>query len=157
AKAQAEARSKVVRDVFQDTNNYMKSGVQMLAVIEKLDEAINFHDLKSRGQLGEIYEQILNDLRSAGNAGEFYTPRAVTEFVVRMVKPNLKKRETVLDPACGTGGFLTAVISHFEKQITKKSGAEDQRAIAECIRGIEKKQLPHLLCVTNLLLHGIEV
>lgn len=150
-------KAKVVRDVFQDTNNYMKSGTQMLAVIEKLDEAVNFHDIKSRGQLGDVYEQILNDLRSAGNAGEFYTPRAITEFMVKMVNPSLKKRETVLDPACGTGGFLTASIAHLEGQISKKSGAEDRKAIAQCIRGIEKKQLPHLLCVTNMMLHGIDV
>lgn len=152
-----DERAKVVREVFVDANNYMKSGTLMLGVIEKLDEAIDFHDLKSRGQLGEIYEQILNDLRSAGNAGEFYTPRAVTEFMVRMVNPSLKRRETVLDPACGTGGFLTATIAHFEKQISKKSGSEDRKAIASCIRGVEKKQLPHLLCTTNMLLHGIEV
>jgi type I restriction enzyme M protein len=150
-------RAKVVRDVFQDTNNYMKSGTQMLAVIEKLDEAVNFHDIKSRGQLGDVYEQILNDLRSAGNAGEFYTPRAITEFMVKMVNPNLKKRETVLDPACGTGGFLTATIAHLEGQTSTKSSAEDRKAIAQCIRGIEKKQLPHLLCVTNMMLHGIDV
>ncbi len=157
AKQMAAARAKVVRDVFEDANNYMKSGTLMLGVIEKLDETINFHDIKTRGQLGEIYEQILNDLRSAGNAGEFYTPRALTEFTVRMVNPSLKKRETVLDPACGTGGFLTATITHFEQQISKKSGAADRKAIATCIHGIEKKQLPHLLCVTNMLLHGIEV
>jgi type I restriction enzyme M protein len=154
---EGDPKAKVVRDVFQDTNNYMKSGPQMLAVIEKLDEAVNFHDIKSRGQLGDVYEQILNDLRSAGNAGEFYTPRAITEFMVRMVNPSLKKRETVLDPACGTGGFLTATITHLEGQINKKSSAEDRKAIAQCIRGIEKKQLPHLLCVTNMMLHGIDV
>jgi type I restriction enzyme M protein len=157
ARKLAAARAKVVRDVFQDANNYMKSGTLMLAVIEKLDEAINFHDIKTRGQLGDIYEQILNDLRSAGNAGEFYTPRAVTDFMVQMVNPSLKKRETVLDPACGTGGFLTSTIAHLDKQITKKSSAADRKAIAGCIRGIEKKQLPHLLCTTNMLLHGIEV
>lgn len=157
AMAAAAAKAKVVREVFRDSNNYMKSGTQMLAVIEKLDEAVNFHDIKSRGQLGDVYEQILNDLRGAGNSGEFYTPRAITEFMVRMVNPNLKKRETVLDPACGTGGFLTATIAHLEGQISKKSGAEDRKAIAGCIRGIEKKQLPHLLCVTNMMLHGIDV
>lgn len=152
-----DPKAKVVREVFVDANNYMKSGTLMLGVIEKLDEAINFHDMKARGQMGAIYEQILNDLRSAGNAGEFYTPRAVTEFMVQMVNPRLDKREKVLDPACGTGGFLTATIDHFEKQLTKKSSAKDKKAIAECIRGIEKKQLPHLLCTTNMLLHNIEV
>ena len=152
-----DPKAKVVRAVFQDANNYMKSGTLLLGVIEKLDEAVDFHDLKSRGQMGQIYEQILNDLRSAGNAGEFYTPRAVTEFMVRQVNPSLKQRETVLDPACGTGGFLTATIDHFEQQLSAKSSAEDKKAIADCIRGIEKKQLPHLLCTTNMLLHGIEV
>ena len=154
---ESDPKAKVVQSVFSNTNNYMKSGTLMLGVIEKLDEAINFHDIKARGQLGAIYEQILNDLRSAGNAGEFYTPRAITEFMVQMINPNLKRREVVLDPACGTGGFLTATIDHFEKQLTKKSSAEDRKAIAECVRGIEKKQLPHLLCTTNMLLHGIEV
>ena len=152
-----DPRAKVVREVFADANNYMKSGTLMLGVIEKLEAAIDFHDIKKRGQLGEIYEQILNDLRSAGNAGEFYTPRAVTEFMVQQVDPRLDQRETVLDPACGTGGFLTATINHFEKQLTDKSSVEDRKAIAERIRGIEKKQLPHLLCTTNMLLHGIEV
>ena len=152
-----DEKAKVVRDVFADANNYMKSGTLMLEVIEKLDEAINFHDFTTRQHLGDIYEQILNDLRSAGNAGEFYTPRAITKFMVQMVNPRLKKRETVLDPACGTGGFLTATIDHFDSQISKKSGAEDKKAIEQCIRGIERKQLPHLLCTTNMLLHGIDV
>ena len=149
--------AKVVRQVFVDANNFMKSGTLMLAVIEKLEDAIDFHDLKARGQLGDVYEQILNDLRSAGNAGEFYTPRAVTEFMVDRVNPSLGERETVLDPACGTGGFLTATIAHFERQLTERSSPDDKRAIGQCIRGIEKKQLPHLLCTTNLMLHGIEV
>jgi type I restriction enzyme M protein len=100
---------------------------------------------------------MLNDLRGAGNAGEFYTPRAITAFMADRVNPSLAKRETVLDPACGTGGFLTAVIDHFRNQITAHSSAEDQRAIEALIRGIEKKQLPHLLCTTNMLLHGIDV
>ncbi|MBU1172683.1 MAG: type I restriction-modification system subunit M [Proteobacteria bacterium] len=153
----SRAKAKVVREVFVDSNNYMKSGPLMLGVIEKLDEAINFHDFKTRSNLGDVYEKILNDLRSAGNAGEFYTPRAVTHFMVQMVNPILKKRETVLDPACGTGGFLTATIDHFNSQITKKSSAEDKKAIESCIHGIEKKQLPHLLCTTNMMLHGIDV
>jgi type I restriction enzyme M protein len=148
---------KVIKQVFEDANNYMKSGPQILAVIEKLEEAINFHDFKTRASLGDVYEQMLNDLRGAGNAGEFYTPRAITAFMVDRVNPRLDKRETVLDPACGTGGFLTAAIEHFRNQLTNKSSAEDKRAIEEQIRGIEKKQLPHLLCTTNMLLHGIDV
>lgn len=148
---------KVIRQVFEDSNNYMKNGSLMLAVIEKLDEAINFHDFKTRANLGDVYEQLLNDLRSAGNAGEFYTPRAITQFMVERVNPSLAKRETVLDPACGTGGFLTAAIDHFHHQIDTHSSPEDQRAIDALIHGMEKKQLPHLLCTTNMLLHGIDV
>ena len=151
------AKAKVVREVFADANNYMKSGTLMLDVISKLDQAINFHNQGNRDELGQLYEQVLNDLRTAGNAGEFYTPRAVTEFMVRIVNPNLKKREVVFDPACGTGGFLTATIENFRRQLTKRSSAADRSAIEQCIRGIEKKQLPHLLCVTNLLLHGIDI
>ncbi len=147
----------VIHSVFADTYNYMKSGSLMLDVVDKLDQGINFHDFKTRQQLGDLYEKILNDLRSAGNAGEFYTPRAVTRFMVQQVDPRLDKRETVFDPACGTGGFLTAAIDHFNAQLSDKSNAADRQAVEDCIRGIEKKQLPHLLCVTNMLLHGIDV
>ncbi|MGN5538475.1 N-6 DNA methylase [Alcaligenes sp. Lyrl_28] len=155
--ADRSPQHKVIREVFRDANNYMKSGPQMLAVIEKLEEAINFHDFKTRASLGDVYEQMLNDLRGAGNAGEFYTPRAITAFMADRVNPRLDKRETVMDPACGTGGFLTATIDHFRNQLTTKSSTEDKRAIEELIHGIEKKQLPHLLCTTNMLLHGIDV
>ncbi|KXD59241.1 restriction endonuclease subunit M [Pseudomonas aeruginosa] len=155
--ADRSPQHKVIREVFRDANNYMKSGSQMLAVIEKLDEAINFHDFKTRANLGDVYEQMLNDLRGAGNAGEFYTPRAITAFMADRVNPRLDKRETVMDPACGTGGLLTAAIDHFRNQLSIKSSAEDKRAIEDLIHGIEKKQLPHLLCTTNMLLHGIDV
>lgn len=151
------AQHAVIRSVFEDANNYMKSGTQLLAVIEKLEEAIHFDDFKERAQLGDVYEQLLNDLRGAGNAGEFYTPRAITEFMVERVNPQLHANEKVLDPACGTGGFLTAAIDHFGKQINAKSKTGDKRKIETLIRGIEKKQLPHLLCTTNMLLHGIDV
>ncbi|EHA14456.1 type I restriction-modification system subunit M [Halomonas sp. HAL1] len=155
--ANASPQHKVIRSVFQDANNYMKSGTQLLAVIEKLEEAINFHDFTTRSQIGDVYEQLLNDLRGAGNAGEFYTPRAITAFMADRVNPRLDKRDSVMDPACGTGGFLTAAIDHLRNQITSKSSAEDKRAIEQLISGIEKKQLPHLLCTTNMLLHGIDV
>jgi type I restriction enzyme M protein len=154
--ANASPQHKVIRSVFEDANNYMKSGTQLLAVIEKLEEAINFHDFKTRASLGDVYEQLLNDLRGAGNAGEFYTPRAITQFMADRLNPSLVKRETVLYPACGTGGFLTAVIDHLRNQLTAKSSAADKAAIERLIRGIEKKQLPHLLCTTNMLLHGID-
>ena len=155
--ANTSAQHQVIRSVFQDANNYMKSGTQLLAVIEKLEAAINFHDFQTRVNLGDVYEKLLNDLRGAGNAGEFYTPRAITAFMAERVNPRLDKRETVMDPACGTGGFLTAAIDHLRHQRTTKSGPEDQKAIEALIRGIEKKQLPHLLCTTNMLLHGIDV
>lgn len=155
--ANESPQHKVIKQVFEDANNYMKSGTQMLAVIERLEDAINFHDFKIRASLGDVYEQLLNDLRGAGNAGEFYTPRAITAFMADRVNPRLDKRETVMDPACGTGGFLTAAIDHFRNQPSTKSSAEDKRTIAELIRGIEKKQLPHLLCTTNMLLHGIDI
>lgn len=156
--ANASPQHKVIRSVFQDANNYMKSGTQLLAVIEKLEEAINFHDFTTRSQIGDVYEQLLNDLRGAGNAGEFYTPRAITQFMVDRVNPRLKPRtEIVLDPACGTGGFLTAAIDHLRKQRTNKSSTKEQHAIEAAIRGIEKKQLPHLLCTTNMLLHEIDI
>lgn len=157
--ANKSPQHKVIRSVFEDANNYMKSGPQMLAVIEKLEDAINFHDFTIRANIGDVYEQLLNDLRGAGNAGEFYTPRAITAFMVDRVNPRLDKRETVMDPACGTGGFLTATIEHFRNQLVamKSPRPEDKRAIEALILGIEKKQLPHLLCTTNMLLHGIDV
>ncbi|PTP34943.1 N-6 DNA methylase [Vibrio splendidus] len=155
--ANAGKQHKVIKQVFEDANNYMKSGPLMLAIIEKLEDSINFHDFKTRANIGDVYEQLLNDLRGAGNAGEFYTPRAITQFMAQMVNPRLDKRETVLDPACGTGGFLTAAIDHFRTQVSKKSSAEDKKAIEELIFGFEKKQLPHLLCTTNMLLHDIDV
>ncbi|MFL0350529.1 class I SAM-dependent DNA methyltransferase [Stenotrophomonas lactitubi] len=155
--ANASPQHKVIRGVFEDANNYMKSGPQFLAVIEKLEEAIDFHDFRTRANLGDVYEQLLNDLRGAGNAGEFYTPRPITQFMVDRINPRLKKNEVVLDPACGTGGFLTATIDHLRNQRTTKSGTKEQRAIEAAIRGFEKKQLPHLLCTTNMLMHSIDV
>lgn len=139
--ANQSPQHKVIREIFRDSNNYMKSGTQLLAVIEKLEEAIHFDDFKQRAQLGDVYEQILNDLRGAGNAGEFYTPRAITQFMVDRVNPRLDKREKVLDPACGTGGFLTATIDHFRNQLAtmKSPRPDDNRAIEELIRGFEKK------------------
>ncbi|WP_437533852.1 class I SAM-dependent DNA methyltransferase [Sorangium sp. So ce726] len=142
----------VVRGVFEDAFNYMKSGTLMRQVINKLNE-IDFNKTSDRHQFGEIYEKILGDLQSAGNAGEYYTPRAVTQFAVDQVDPKLG--ETVLDPACGTGGFLTCAIEHVRKKYVK--GPKDEAKLQESIQGVEKKQLPHLLCVTNMMFHGIDV
>jgi type I restriction enzyme M protein len=149
----ADTIAVLIRNVFKDANNYMKSGSLMRQVISKIN-GIDFNVSDDRHMFGDIYEQMLRDLQSAGNAGEFYTPRAVTQFIVDQVNPNLEKRETVLDPACGTGGFLTCVIEHLRKQVRNPAG---ERHIQKCFTGIEKKHLPHVLCMTNLLLHGIDV
>lgn len=141
----------LIRMVFADANNYMKNGTLMRQVINKVN-GIDFNASDDRHMFGDIYEQLLRDLQSAGNAGEFYTPRAVTQFIVDQVNPQIG--ETVLDPACGTGGFLTCAIEHLRKQA---KSAEDEQTIQECFAGIEKKHLPHILCMTNLLLHGIDV
>ncbi len=144
-------RARVVRSVFEDAYNYMKSGTLMRQVINKICE-INFNDTSDRHTFGGIYEQILRDLQSAGNAGEFYTPRALTRFIVNRVDPKLD--ETVLDPACGTGGFLTCAIDHKREHYVKVR--EDEDTLVTSIRGVEKKALPHMLAVTNMILHGID-
>lgn len=147
----AAPRARVIQDVFEDAYNYMKSGTLMRQVINKICE-IDFNTQKDRHTFGNIYEQILKDLQSAGNAGEFYTPRAVTTFIVDRVNPKLK--ETVLDPACGTGGFLTCTIDHKRKHYVKNT--DDEETLQDSIHGVEKKALPHMLCVTNMILHGID-
>ena len=149
--ARAGPRAKVVRDVFEDAYNYMKSGQLMRQVINKINE-IDFNNLTERQHFGDIYEQILNDLQSAGNAGEYYTPRAVTSFMAQMIDP--KPGETLLDPACGTGGFLTCAMRHMRAHYVKRP--EDEDRMQSSFRAVEKKPLPHMLAVTNMLLHGIE-
>jgi type I restriction enzyme M protein len=144
-------RGRVVRDVFEDAYNYMKSGHLMRQVVNKIN-GVDFNNLAERQHFGEIYEQILNDLQSAGNAGEYYTPRAVTAFMADRIDP--KPGELLLDPACGTGGFLTCAIRHMRERYVKRF--EDEQRMQEGLRAVEKKQLPHMLCVTNMLLHGIE-
>ena len=144
-------RRRVVKDVFEDAYNYMKSGQLMRQVVNKIN-AVDFNNLSERQHFGDIYEQILNDLQSAGNAGEYYTPRAVTAFMVDRIDPH--PGETLLDPACGTGGFLTCSIRHMRDRYVKRP--EDEKAMQAGLRGVEKKQLPHMLCVTNMLLHGVE-
>jgi type I restriction enzyme M protein len=150
--AGANGRALVVRSAFEDAYNYMKNGTLIRQVVNKIEE-IDFNRSADRHQFGDIYEQILKDLQSAGNAGEFYTPRAVTQFMVDMVDPKLG--EKVLDPACGTGGFLACTIEHVRSKYVKT--AEDEQLLQKSVSGVEKKALPHLLCTTNMLLHGIEV
>ena len=141
----------IVKGVFEDSYNYMKSGTLMRQVINKLNE-IDFTTQKDRHLFNDIYESILRDLQSAGNAGEYYTPRAVTQFMVDMVNPQLG--EKVLDFACGTGGFLVCALEHLKKQV---KNIEDEKTLQETILGIEKKPLPYMLAVTNLILHDIDV
>ena len=140
-----------MRDVFEDAFNYMKSGQLMRQVVNKIND-VDFNNLTERQHFGDIYEQILNDLQSAGNAGEYYTPRAVTAFMADRIDP--KPGETLFDPACGTGGFLTCSLRHMRDRYVKRPS--DERKMQAALRAVEKKQLPHMLCVTNMLLHGIE-
>jgi type I restriction enzyme M protein len=149
----ATPRHQLLRAAFEDAYNYMKSGTLLRQVINKLNEGINFNRTEDRHLFGDIYEQILRDLQSAGNAGEYYTPRAVTQFMVERTNPHLG--EIIFDPACGTGGFLTCALEHIRKHDVK-APADEQR-LQESIRGVEKKPMPHLLCVTNMLLHQVEV
>ncbi len=150
--AGTNGRGIVVRSVFEDAYNYMKNGTLIRQVVNKINE-IDFNRSDDRHTFGDIYEQILKDLQNAGNAGEFYTPRAVTQFMVDMVDPKLG--EKLLDPACGTGGFLSCSIEHLRDKYVKT--AEDEKLLQQSIFGVEKKALPHLLCTTNMLLHGVEV
>ena len=147
------SRANVIREVFEDAYQYMKSGTLLRQIVNKIHDDIDFNDSKKRHLFGDVYEQILKDLQSAGNAGEFYTPRAVTQFMVDQVDPQLG--ESVLDPACGTGGFLTCSIEHIRSKYVKS--VDDEQSLQKSVRGIEKKSLPHLLCRTNMLLHGIDV
>ena len=143
-------RAQIVRDVFEDTYNYMKSGTLLRQVINKISE-IDFNNTGDRHTFGAIYEQILRDLQSAGNAGEFYTPRAVTKFIIDRLDPKLN--EVIFDPACGTGGFLACAIDHKRLQVQSPA---DEEVLRSTIRGVEKKSLPHMLCITNMILHGID-
>lgn len=147
----APLRHVVVKAAFTDANNYMKDGILLRQVINEIDTAVDFTEYKERHAFGEIYEMILKDLQSAGNAGEFYTPRAVTDFMAQVLEPKLG--EVVADFACGTGGFLTSALKIFDAQVQTPA---DRELYAKSVYGIEKKQLPYLLCVTNMLLHDID-
>ncbi len=147
----AGPRANVLRNVFEDAYNYMKSGQLMRQVVNKIN-GVDFNNLAERQHFGDIYEQILNDLQNAGNAGEYYTPRAVTSFMTQMIDP--KPGETLLDPACGTGGFLTCAMRHMRDNYVKRP--EDEATMQSSLRAVEKKPLPHMLAVTNMLLHSVE-
>lgn len=142
-------RGRIVREVFEDLNNYMKDGVLIRQVVNILNE-IDLTDFQTRHAFNEIYETILKDLQSAGKSGEFYTPRAVTDFVVKMVDPKIG--ESVADFACGTGGFLVSALNHMKESAEDTSSNEE---LKKSFYGVEKKSLPYLLCTTNMLLHDI--
>lgn len=141
----------IVKSTFEDANNYMKDGVYLRQVIDVIDE-IEFDDVKESHDFGFVYEEILRGLQSAGTSGEFYTPRAITELMALLIKPKLG--EKMADFACGTGGFITSWLGQLSKQVTDTKG---QKALDDSIYGVEKKPFPYLLCVTNMLLHDIEV
>ena len=144
-------KKSIVKTTFEDANQYMKDGVLLRQLINLVDE-IDFGDYEESHAFGEIYESILRELQSAGSAGEFYTPRAVTEFMAKMIEPKIG--EQMADFACGTGGFLTSWLHELKPQIKTTA---DQEAFSNSIYGIEKKQFPYMLCVTNMLLHGLDV
>jgi type I restriction enzyme M protein len=146
----SDPRGFIVQQVFEDAYNYMKSGVLMRQVINKIN-LIDFTKAEDRHLFNDIYETILKELQNAGSAGEFYTPRPVTQFIVDMVNPKLG--EKVLDPACGTGGFLISAMSNMKKEV---QSIEDNNILQENLHGIEKKPLPHLLCMTNMILHDLD-
>lgn len=145
------SRALIVREVFEGNNNYMKSGINIRKVLNKLNE-IDFNIAKDRHAFGELYETMLKELQSAGKSGEFYTPRAITQFITDIINP--KEGEKILDPACGTGGFLTCAIEHLKK---KANNVAALKALQENVIGWEYKPLPYLLATTNLILHDIEV
>ena len=144
-------QARIIRSVFDDTYNYMKNGTLFRQVINVIDN-IDFNSSNDRHLFNDIYEGILKELQSAGSSGEYYTPRAVTQFMVDILNPQLG--ESILDPACGTGGFLTCSIDHIREQVKTP---QDLQILQKGIRGIEKKPLPHLLCTTNLMLHGFDL
>ena len=144
-------QAKIIRSVFEDTYNYMKNGTLFRQVINKIN-AIDFNVSTERHLFNDLYETILKELQSAGSSGEYYTPRAVTQFMVDIINPQLG--ESILDPACGTGGFLTCSIEHVRQQVNNPKEAD---ILQKSIKGIEKKPLPHLLCTTNLMLHGFDL
>lgn len=149
--ASEDKRARIVRQVFEETNTYMKNGVLMRQVINEINK-IDFTSSEDRHMFNDIYETILKELQSAGSSGEFYTPRAVTQFIVDMVNPKID--ESVLDPACGTGGFLVCALNHMKKE---NDSLEDLKLIEKNIHGVEKKALPHLLCMTNMILHDLNI
>ena len=146
-----QIKKAIVQTTFEDANNYMKDGVLLRQVINIIDD-LDLSDYKESHAFGEIYESILKELQSAGSAGEFYTPRAVTDFMAKMIQPKIG--EKMADFACGTGGFLTSWLKELDSRINDTSDREEYN---NSIYGMEKKQFPYMLCITNMLLHDIDV
>ncbi|MBT5465765.1 MAG: N-6 DNA methylase [Candidatus Marinimicrobia bacterium] len=145
-------RSALIQEVFDGNNNYMKSGYEMRKVINKLNE-VDFNKSEDKHLFGDLYESILLELRDAGNKGEYYTPRAVTQLMTQMTRPKLG--EHVLDPACGTGGFLTAAIDYIREKDVHT--VDDEQKLQKSITGWELKPVAYVLGLTNLILHEIDV
>ena len=146
-----DSRSLLVKEFMRDSINYMKNGVLLREVIQLFEE-VDFSDSEERHQFNEIYETLLRGLQSAGRYGEFYTGRALTRFCVDKVNPQIG--ESIADFACGTGGFLIDALKHLQKQV-KEGDIKGNDILQTCLHGVEKKQLPYMLCTTNLLLNGI--
>lgn len=141
----------IVQTTFADANQYMKDGVLLRQVINVIDE-LDLSDYEETHAFAEIYETILKELQSAGSSGEFYTPRAVTDFMAKMLQPKIG--EKMADFACGTGGFITSWLKELEQKVET---TEDKESYSNSIYGIEKKQFPYMLCITNMLLHDLDV
>ncbi len=144
-------RQSIVQATFEDANNYMKDGVLLRQVINIIDD-LNLEDYEESHAFGDIYESILREIQSAGSSGEFYTPRAVTDFMAKIINPQVG--ENMADFACGTGGFLTSWLKELDKKVATTA---DRELMQRSIYGIEKKPFPYMLCVTNLLLHDVDV
>lgn len=144
-------KQKLPRFVFEDTNQYMKDGVLLRQVVDKIEHSIDFDNVKEKHTFGDIYEKLLKSLGEAKDSGEYYTPRAVTDFMVKMISPKLG--EKIADFACGTGGFLTSSLNHLTSQ---KNTTQDIKKYNESVYGIEKKSVPYLLCMTNMLIHDVD-
>lgn len=143
-------RKAIVPAVFRDANQYMKDGVLLRQVTDVID-SLNLGDYAEAHALGDIYETILREMQAAGAAGEFYTPRAITDFMADIIDPQIG--EKMADFACGTGGFIVSWLKALDKKVKT---ADDRAKWEASVYGIEKKQFPYMLCVTNLLLHGID-
>jgi type I restriction enzyme M protein len=148
--SQNDTRGLLIKTIFTDTYNYMKDGTLIRKVFNKINE-INFNKSDDRHAFGDLYEKILKDLQNAGNAGEFYTPRPLTKFIVEMTAPKLGDK--VLDPACGTGGFLVEALEQMRRGVQT---ANQEKDLHGNIHGTELKSLPHMLAITNMILHGVE-